>query len=95
MDRRQFAAASLAGVGMLSADATEAAPHKLKTSKGFPKDFQWGAATAAHQIEGNNVNSDFWLMEHLKGSPFAESIWMVQVVVLSTILKSTPRSWSI
>ncbi len=26
--------------------------------------FLWGASTAAHQIEGNNVNSDFWAMEH-------------------------------
>ncbi|WP_232548720.1 glycoside hydrolase family 1 protein [Propioniciclava soli] len=27
-------------------------------------DFLWGAATAAHQIEGNNVNADFWAAEH-------------------------------
>lgn len=27
-------------------------------------DFIWGAATAAHQIEGNNVNADFWVAEH-------------------------------
>ena len=26
----------------------------------FPDGFLWGAATAAHQIEGNNVNSDWW-----------------------------------
>lgn len=30
----------------------------------FPKDFLWGTATAAHQIEGNNVNSDWWAWEH-------------------------------
>jgi beta-glucosidase len=24
----------------------------------FPADFLWGAATAGHQVEGNNVNSD-------------------------------------
>ena len=29
----------------------------------FPTGFLWGAATAAHQIEGNNVNSDFWANE--------------------------------
>jgi beta-glucosidase len=29
----------------------------------FPKDFRWGVATATHQIEGNDVNSDFWLLE--------------------------------
>jgi beta-glucosidase len=30
----------------------------------FPKDFLWGAATSAHQIEGNNTNSDWWFWEH-------------------------------
>lgn len=29
----------------------------------FPDGFLWGAATAAHQIEGNNTNSDFWANE--------------------------------
>ncbi|XVU28658.1 family 1 glycosylhydrolase [Actinoplanes sp. CA-054009] len=29
----------------------------------FPAGFLWGAATAPHQIEGNNVNSDFWQAE--------------------------------
>jgi beta-glucosidase len=38
----------------------------------FPDGFLWGAATAAHQVEGNNVNSDCWLLEHLPGSIFAE-----------------------
>ena len=31
----------------------------------FPKGFLWGTATAAHQVEGNNINSDAWLMEHV------------------------------
>lgn len=31
-----------------------------------------GAATAAHQVEGNNTHSDFWVMEHLKHSDFVE-----------------------
>src|SRR5262249_40543662 len=29
----------------------------------FPNGFLWGAATAAHQIEGNNTNSDWWQSE--------------------------------
>lgn len=29
----------------------------------FPKDFLWGAATSAHQVEGNNTNSDWWDFE--------------------------------
>lgn len=38
----------------------------------FPADFVWGAATAAHQVEGGNVNSDCWALEHAKPSFFAE-----------------------
>ena len=38
----------------------------------FPKGFFIGAATAAHQVEGNNVNSDYWLQEHLPHTSFAE-----------------------
>lgn len=29
----------------------------------FPTGFLWGASTAAHQIEGGNVNSDWWQRE--------------------------------
>lgn len=29
----------------------------------FPKDFLWGAATSAHQVEGNNIHSDWWEWE--------------------------------
>ena len=37
----------------------------------FPEGFLWGASTAAHQIEGGNVNSDWWQREwgHLPGPP--------------------------
>jgi beta-glucosidase len=38
----------------------------------FPKDFLLGAATAAHQVEGNNTNSDLWVMEQVPGSMFKE-----------------------
>ena len=30
----------------------------------FPDRFLWGTATAAHQIEGGNVNNDWWAFEH-------------------------------
>lgn len=38
----------------------------------FGKDFLIGAATAAHQVEGNNTNSDCWALEHMKNSGYAE-----------------------
>ncbi len=38
----------------------------------FPKGFMIGAATAAHQVEGNNTNSDYWAQEQMEFSSFAE-----------------------
>jgi len=38
----------------------------------FPDGFLWGASTAAHQIEGNNVNSDWWFREHEADSTLPE-----------------------
>ena len=38
----------------------------------FPREFMIGAATAAHQVEGNNIHSDYWLQEHLPHTSFAE-----------------------
>ncbi|MGQ4668449.1 glycoside hydrolase family 1 protein [Metabacillus halosaccharovorans] len=38
----------------------------------FPQQFIWGSATAAYQVEGNNVNSDFWAEEHAEGSPYKD-----------------------
>ena len=40
----------------------------------FPPGFLWGSATAGHQIEGNDTNSDFWLLENIKPTLFAESV---------------------
>ena len=38
----------------------------------FPKDFLWGTATAAHQVEGNNINCESWVLEHLPETIYAE-----------------------
>ena len=38
----------------------------------FPEGFLIGAATAAHQVEGNNVNADLWDAEWTRHSKFAE-----------------------
>jgi beta-glucosidase len=38
----------------------------------FPEGFVWGTATAAHQVEGSNTNSDCWLLEHTRPSLFRE-----------------------
>ena len=65
--RRQFASAcSLGAAALSSAYGAAAAP------LAFPKGFLWGAATAAHQVEGNNINSDLWVLEHMKPGIFQE-----------------------
>jgi beta-glucosidase len=64
--RRFMTATALSAAGVMSASKSKAA------SGAFPKDFLWGAATAAHQVEGNNINSDLWVLEHLKPSMFSE-----------------------
>lgn len=30
----------------------------------FPSGFLWGSSTSAHQVEGDNKNSDWWVWEH-------------------------------
>jgi beta-glucosidase len=40
--------------------------------KQFPKDFLIGASTAAHQVEGNNIHSDYYTMELMKSTSFIE-----------------------
>jgi len=40
--------------------------------KAFPEGFEWGTATAAHQIEGGNWNNDWWEWEHTPASGCTE-----------------------
>ncbi len=42
------------------------------TLRPLPPGFLWGAATAAHQVEGGNWNNDWWAWEHTPGSPCTE-----------------------
>jgi beta-glucosidase len=41
-------------------------------TQSFPDGFRWGTATAAHQVEGNNVNNDWWEWEHRDNSVCVE-----------------------
>lgn len=38
----------------------------------FSEEFLLGAATAAHQVEGNNTNSDTWAQEQMPHGPYTE-----------------------
>ena len=72
LDRRtMIAATGIAATGALAATAAFGAEPR-GAGGSFPAGFLWGAATAGHQVEGNNVNSDVWLLEHVKPTVFAE-----------------------
>ncbi len=62
------------GNSLLAAGAPKASSQSSNrpSTKAFPAKFLWGAATAAHQVEGNNINSDAWLLEHLPHSMYKE-----------------------
>lgn len=65
IDRRTLIAAG----GMLAA-----APALASDKRGgsFPTGFLWGVATSGHQVEGNNIASDQWLMENVQPTAFRE-----------------------
>ena len=70
-------AAALAGIFTTAGVAGAASepitgPRQAEKSKSFPEKFLWGCATAGHQVEGNNTNSDVWTLEHLPQSVFKE-----------------------
>lgn len=44
----------------------------MTESRDFPAGFLLGSSTAAHQVEGGNVNNDWWDFEHSARSPCVE-----------------------
>ncbi len=77
LSRRAFVSGVVAAAGASAAARTLGAGSPATRASGdpagvFPKSFLWGVATAAHQVEGNNVNSDAWVLEQTKPSMFAE-----------------------
>jgi beta-glucosidase len=66
------ASASASAVALALAAAPAFAETPKKHGAAFPQGFLWGAASAGHQIEGNNVNSDIWLLEQVKPTFFRQ-----------------------
>lgn len=72
-DRRDILKVGALGALAAASPAMAAAAQRPAGKGAFPANFLWGSATAGHQVEGGNVNSDTWVIEHLKPSPFVES----------------------
>jgi beta-glucosidase len=52
--------------------ATQASAATTRAPRALPKDFLWGTAISAYQSEGNNTNTDAWLMENMKPSIYKD-----------------------
>jgi beta-glucosidase len=65
--RELLALAALGGVALTPGDALATARRRPA-----PDGFLWGSAISAYQSEGNNTNSDAWLMENIQPSMFKE-----------------------
>lgn len=68
--RSILTAGTLAAALATRAVAASAPPRSFGGTGAAP--FLWGAATAGHQVEGNNVASDIWLLEQVKPTLFSE-----------------------
>src|SRR5262245_40210487 len=64
--RRHLLSGLAAAAVVATSRGLAAPPHR------YPKGFLWGAAISAHQSEGNDVNSDSWLLEHLPQTVYKE-----------------------
>jgi beta-glucosidase len=62
MTTRRNVLAGLAAAAAIGTSTPRAVPRRAMS---MPKGFLWGAAISAHQSEGNDVNSDSWLLENL------------------------------
>lgn len=67
MKRREVLGAG-AALSLFNGLSRPALGSTLKHSK---REFLFGAATAGHQVEGNNTNSDIWFLENIKPTKFA------------------------
>lgn len=59
------------GAAALASSGLAASPRPA-AHRGRPEGFLWGAAISAHQSEGNDVNSDSWLLENLPETVYKE-----------------------
>jgi beta-glucosidase len=69
LSRRQIGRA-LAGI---AAGVAAQSPSARAQERAAKPGLLWGVATSAYQVEGNNLNTDIWLLEQLPGGFFREA----------------------
>jgi beta-glucosidase len=67
ISRREIIAGTTAALA-----ATQVKAAATPARRALPKDFLWGTAISAYQSEGNNTNTDAWLMENMKPSIYKD-----------------------
>lgn len=68
IDRRTLLKTS----AVLAAASSSGAFAHTPSGRTFPQGFIWGAATAGHQVEGNDTSSDTWFLENIEPTAFTE-----------------------
>ena len=62
----------IAAAGTLGAALTTGSAKQAVKPRHAPPGFLWGTAISAHQSEGNDTNSDNWLLENITPTRFSE-----------------------
>jgi beta-glucosidase len=101
--RRELVGGGVASLALAAGPGNAAAAPQRRS---FPGKFMWGAATSGHQTEGNNVASDYWLMETVKPTMFAQAsgdaansfeLWQTDLDIVAALGFNTYRfslEWS-
>lgn len=72
LNRRHLLGAGTFAAALATQTSSLAQSARSSSSGEGAAPFLWGAATAGHQVEGNNVASDIWLLEQVKPTLFSE-----------------------
>jgi len=62
----------IAATGAIGAGVTTASARIAMKPRHAPPGFLWGTAISAHQSEGNDTNSDAWLLENITPTRYSE-----------------------
>ena len=80
LNRRHLLGAGTFAAALATQTSSLAQSARSSSSGEGAAPFLWGAATAGHQVEGNNVASDIWLLEQVKPTLFSEPRAMLATV---------------